>query len=68
MNIQTLNLKLEKDYLHFIMCDLRVSDNIKACSYLIKIFSKISFPLIIASDFSNSKLENEIKKFEHIEY
>jgi len=48
--------------------DLRVSDNIKACLYLIKIFSKISYPLIIASDFSNPKLEIEIKKYNHIEY
>lgn len=48
--------------------DLRVSDNVRACLYLIRIFSEISYPFIIASDFSNPKLENEVKKCNNMEY
>lgn len=46
--------------------DLRVSDNLRACSYLISLFSKTSYPLVFASDFGNPKLENEIKNYENI--
>ena len=46
--------------------DIRVADNLKACYYLIKIFSKSSFPLIIASNHINTKLELAIKDFKNI--
>lgn len=47
--------------------DLKVADNIKSCNYLIKIFSKINFPLIIASDFIPLSLKN-IKDLKTIQF
>ena len=46
--------------------DIRVADNLKASFYLIKIFSKTAFPLIIASNHINTKLELAIKDFQNI--
>lgn len=46
--------------------DLRVSDNLKTCYYLIEIFSKTQFPLTIASDYKNPKLQSEINKYKNI--
>ncbi|WP_298368042.1 hypothetical protein [uncultured Lutibacter sp.] len=48
--------------------DIGVSDNLKACYYLIKIFSKTSFPLKIASNLTNLKLEKKIKEFSNIKF
>ena len=48
--------------------DLRVSDNIKACNYLIKIFSEIDYPLIIVSNFQNKVLLEKIKKHSNINF
>jgi len=48
--------------------DLRVPDNIKSCYYLIKIFSKIKYPLIIASNFKNNNLIKEINKHSNIDF
>jgi len=46
--------------------DLRISDNIKACVFLIKIFSNINYPLVIASNFNNATILNEVKKYSNI--
>jgi hypothetical protein len=46
--------------------DLRVPDNIKACTFLIKIFSKINYPLVIASSFNNQHISNKVKKYANI--
>lgn len=46
--------------------DLRIPDNIKACDFLIKIFSKINYPLIIASSFNNHYISNKVKNFTNI--
>ena len=43
-----------------------MADNLKASFYLIKIFSKTAFPLIIASNHINTKLELAIKDFKNI--
>ena len=48
--------------------DIRVADNLKACEYLIKTFAKTNYPLIIASNHSNLKLELEINNHKNIEY
>lgn len=48
--------------------DLRVSDNARACLYLVEIFSKIDAQLIIASNFHNAKLKSEITKYNNVEY
>lgn len=46
--------------------DIRVADNLKACYFLIKIFSKSTYPLIIASNHNNTKLELAIKDYKNI--
>lgn len=48
--------------------DLRVPDNIKACTFLIKIFSKINYPLVIASSFNNQHISNKVKKYTNISF
>ncbi len=48
--------------------DLRVVDNIKACYFLIKIFSNIEYPLIITSNFENKKIRSKIKKYNNITF
>ena len=67
-NHSEVNAKIGKGYFALYHGDLRVPDNIRACFYLTKIFSAISYPLIIASDYSNPKLENLIKKSNNIEF
>ncbi|RXP46565.1 glycosyltransferase family 1 protein [Lutibacter sp. HS1-25] len=67
-NHTDVNSKIGKGNFALYHGDLRVSDNLKACIYLTKIFSKTTFPFIIASDFSNPKLEYLIKKFNNIEF
>lgn len=48
--------------------DLRVSDNIKSCSFLIDVFSEIDYPLVIASGTINQKLSKLIKKHSNISF
>jgi len=48
--------------------DLSVSDNIKACHFLIDIFSKIDYPLVIASSTINNKLSTLIRKYSTISF
>jgi hypothetical protein len=48
--------------------DLRVSDNTKSVSYLIDIFKKIKYPLLIASSFPNKKITESIKNYSNIKY
>jgi len=48
--------------------DLRVSDNIRACYFLIKVFSKINYQLIIAGSFKDISLLNEISKYSNISF
>ncbi|MDJ0645737.1 MAG: glycosyltransferase [Flavobacteriaceae bacterium] len=48
--------------------DLRVPDNVKAVVYLISIFRKIDYPLVVASSFSNNSVSKEIEKHETIEF
>jgi len=48
--------------------DLNISDNLKACYFLIKVFAKINYPFIIASSFINKNLLNKIKKHPTISF
>jgi hypothetical protein len=63
-----INTQTESSSFALYHGDLRVADNIKACFYLVDIFKKNNYNLIIASDFANSKLEDKIKKYKNIEY
>lgn len=63
-----INLKLGKGNYAIYNGDLRVADNLKACEFLITIFSKIEFPLIISSSFDNRKLLSKIKRYKNIEF
>ena len=62
----TINSKTGKGNFALYHGDIRVADNLKACFYLIKIFSKTSFPLVIASNHNNSKLAIAVKDFKNI--
>ena len=48
--------------------DLRVSDNISACEFLIDVFSKISYPLIISSSFENNRIQKKIIPYKNISF
>ena len=48
--------------------DLRVSDNTKAVNYLIDVFKKIDYPLIVASSFKNKKINERINKHSNITF
>lgn len=48
--------------------DLRVSDNISACEFLITVFSKVDYPLIISSSFENEKIQKKIKRYKNISF
>lgn len=48
--------------------DLRVSDNKRSIHFLIDLFKKIKYPLIIASSFKNKKIIDELKKHENIKF
>lgn len=48
--------------------DLRVPDNTKAVNYLIDVFEKINYPLVIASSFLNKKIDNAIKNKSNIRF
>ena len=62
----TINSKTGKGNFALYHGDIRVADNLKACFYLIKIFSKTSFPLVIASNHNNPKLAIAVKDFKNI--
>lgn len=63
-----INSKLGKGKYAVFNGDVRVADNIKACTFLISIFSKIDFPLIISSSFKNKYLLNKIKPYKNISF
>ena len=65
---QKVNTCLKKGDFALYRGNLNVSENTKACKYLIEIFAKIAHPLIIASDFKNPKITNSIKKHENIRF
>lgn len=48
--------------------DLRVSDNLKAVDYLIKIFKTLDYPLIIASSFRNNTIIKTIKDIPNVKF
>lgn len=48
--------------------DLRISDNLKACEFLIDIFSKTNFPLILASSFKNKNVLTKIKNYKNVSF
>lgn len=48
--------------------DLRVADNKRAVQYLMEIFKKIDYPLVIASSFNNRSILKEIAKYKHISF
>jgi len=48
--------------------DLRVSDNLKACEFLIDIFTSIDYQLIIASDIKKPKFLEKINKLPNITF
>lgn len=63
-----VNSKLGKGKYAIYNGDIRVADNLKACRYLIHIFSKIDFPLIISSSFENKYLLKLIKQYKNISF
>lgn len=48
--------------------DLRVSDNLNTCEFLIDVFSKIDYPLIISSSFESKKIHNKIIPHKNISF
>lgn len=63
-----ISSKLGKGKFALYHGDLRVSDNLKACEFLIDIFATINYPLIIASDIKNPKFLKNIDKFSNIQF
>lgn len=48
--------------------DLSTADNIASATYILSLFKKLKYPLIIASGVMPVSLEKLIKKYEHIRY
>jgi hypothetical protein len=48
--------------------DLRVSDNLKAASYLIDVFKDINYKFIIASSYKNKELSTKISEAKNIHF
>ena len=48
--------------------DLRVSDNIKAVRYLLRVFKKLDYPLIIASSFTDAKIMETIDSMKNVRF
>jgi len=48
--------------------DLRVADNKRSVHYLLEIFKKLDYPLVIASNFINRSILKEIAKYKHISF
>jgi len=48
--------------------DLRVADNKRSVHFLLEIFKKIDYPLVIASSFKNRSILKEIAKIKHISF
>ncbi|HFS67494.1 MAG TPA: glycosyltransferase, partial [Flavobacteriia bacterium] len=48
--------------------DLRVADNIKACLFLINVFKKLEYPLIVASSYTNKEISSKIKNHTNITF
>ena len=48
--------------------DLRLADNVKSALFLIDIFRKIDYPLVLASSFKNDSIFNRIMEYANIEY
>lgn len=63
-----VNSKLGKGKYAIYNGDIRIADNLKACKYLIHIFSKIDFPLIISSSFEKKYLLKLIKQYKNISF
>lgn len=63
-----VNSKLGKGKYAIYNGDIRIADNLKACRYLIQIFSKIDFPLIISSSFEKKYLLKLIKQYKNISF
>jgi hypothetical protein len=64
-NVESLSEKGEFALYHG---DLRVSDNIKAVNYLLDVFNDIDYKLVIASSYSNKKINDRIIHFNNVSF
>lgn len=48
--------------------DLRVADNKRSVHYMMEIFKKLDYPLVIASSYKNRSILKEIAKYKHISF
>ena len=58
----------KKGYFAMYHGDLSISDNLKAAQYLIDIFKKIDYPLVIAGNLGNSNLKSKNKEVKNITF
>lgn len=58
----------KKGYFAMYHGDLSISDNLKAAQYLIDIFKKIDYPLVIAGNLGDSNLKSKNKEVKNLTF